>query len=210
MDKIKEVVDKCLNKIKKYSSIKPNEIRETYYNIFLTSKGVRNGTFLEIFNFGKLDNYIKIKNIKNENELVDDLTEIFKELKELNNIDFYIGKLYDGSDFKDTVYVYYKPRKIKLFKIIKIVEECDRYESGGRNKLQSNIARLLSYEIVKYPNYDDFISIYFKLANNNFTIMTYYTTKDQLWKAYDKMIKINKALKELKEYCELVITDEKA
>lgn len=210
MDKIKEVFDKCLNKIKKYSSIKPNEIRETYYNIFLTSKGVRNGTFLEIFNYWTLDNYIKIKNIKNENELVDDLTEIFKELKELNNIDFYIGKLYDGSDFKDTVYVYYKPRKIKLFKIIKIVEECDRYESGGRNKLQSNIARLLSYEIVKYPNYDDFIIIDFKLVKDGFTIMGYYTTKDQLWKAYDKMIKINKALKELKEYCNLVITDEKA
>lgn len=190
--------------------MKPDKIKETYYNIYLTSNGVRNGTYLEIFDFDSLDKFLKKNNIKNENEYIEYLTEIFKELKELDNIDFYIGKLFDASHFKDTVYVYYKPRKTKLFKIIKIVEECDRKEKGGRNKLQSNIARLLSYEIVKYPNYDDFIIIHFKLVKDGFSIMGYYTSKDQLWKAYDKMTKINNALKEINEYCELVVSNDAA
>lgn len=210
MDKIKKVVDNCFKKLKKDYVMDPNDIRETYYDIYLTSKGVRNGTYLEIFKFGTLYDFLKKKNFNNENEYIEYLTEIFKELKELENIDFYIGKLFDGSDFKDTVYVYYKPRKTKLFKIIKIVEECNRTEKGGRNKLQSNIARLLSYEIVKYPNYDDFIIIDFKLVKDGFSIMGYYTSKDQLWKAYDKMTKINNALKEINEYCELVVSNDAA
>ena len=40
--------------------------------------------------------------------------------------------------------------------------------------------------------------------------MGYYTSKDQLWKAYDKMTKINNALKEINEYCELVVSNDDA
>ena len=38
--------------------------------------------------------------------------------------------------------------------------------------------------------------------------MAYYTTKNQLAKAYDKMVKINKALKKINEYCELVVSND--
>jgi hypothetical protein len=37
--------------------------------------------------------------------------------------------------------------------------------------------------------------------------MSYYITKNKLQKAYERMKKINKALKQTKEYCELVILD---
>lgn len=61
MDKIKKVVDNCFKKLKKDYVMKPNDIRGTYYDIYLTSKGVRNGTYLEIFMFGTLDEFLKKK-----------------------------------------------------------------------------------------------------------------------------------------------------
>lgn len=39
--------------------MKPDKIKETYYNIYLTSNGVRNGTYLEIFDFDSLDKFLK-------------------------------------------------------------------------------------------------------------------------------------------------------
>jgi hypothetical protein len=205
MDEIKRIVDKCIDKL---DNIPKNTtlIREMYYQIYLTSQGVRNGTYLETT--------IKTCDIyKGEKEYVKYLEETFKELKEIKNIDFYVGKLYDCSKFRDTVYVYYKPRKTKLFKIIKLVEDFDRNKCRQEtikeeNKLHSNIAKLLSYEIVNYNKTDDFISINFKLTNDGFIIDGYYITKNQLGKAYDKMIKINKALRKINEWCELVILNE--
>ena len=38
--------------------------------------------------------------------------------------------------------------------------------------------------------------------------MGYYIAKNQLAKAYDKMVKINKALMKINEFCELVVTNE--
>ena len=38
--------------------------------------------------------------------------------------------------------------------------------------------------------------------------MEYYTTKNKLLKAFEKLQEINKGLKLIKEYCELVILDE--
>jgi hypothetical protein len=205
MEEIKRIVDKCIDKL---DNIPKNTtlIREMYYQIYLTSQGVRNGTYLETT--------IKTCDIyKGEKEYVKYLEETFKELKEIKNIDFYVGKLYDCSKFRDTVYVYYKPRKTKLFKIIKLVEDFDRNKCRQEtikeeNKLHSNIAKLLSYEIVNYNKTDDFISINFKLTNDGFIIDGYYITKNQLGKAYDKMIKINKALRKINEWCELVILNE--
>lgn len=75
------------------------------------------------------------------------------------------------------------------------------------NKLHSNIAKLLSYEIVNYNKTEDFIDIEFRLEKDGFNIMSYYITKNKLQKAYERMKKINKALKQTKEYCELVILD---
>lgn len=185
----KKIVNRCIDKLDNIPKNTPL-IRETYYHIYLTSQGVRNGTYLEITSFNS-DIY------KNEKEYVKYLEETFKELKEIKNIDFYVGKLYDNSRFRDTVYVYYKPRKTKLFKIIKLIEDFDRNKIRQEtikevNKLHSNIAKLLSYEIVNYNKTDDFITINFKLSNDGFIIDGYYITKNQLQKAYDKMIKINK------------------
>lgn len=140
------------------------------------------------------------------------MTNIFKDLRKIKNIDFYIGKLYDSSKFRDTLYVYYKPRKNKLFKIIKVIENYDRKlifeKPSTENILHSNIAKLLSYEIVDFNDDINFISIYFKLTSDGFTIMGYYIAKNQLAKAYDKMVKINKALMKINEFCELVVTNE--
>ena len=202
MEKIKEILDKCLEKMKDDDYIKGYKYhRETYYNIYLTSLGVRNGTYVELSYYSTLS----------ENDYIKYITNIFKELREIENIDFYIGKLYDSSKFRDTLYVYYKPRKNKLFKIIKVVENYDRnliLKYKNNNKLHTNIAKLLSYEIVDYNNTNKFITIDFKLTSDGFAIMGYYTTKNQLAKAYDKMVKINKALRKINEYCELVISND--
>ena len=187
-----------------------DEVRKTYYSIYLTSLGVRNGTYVEIFN-GTLYDFLDKKKFLSENDYIKYISNIFKELKEIENIDFYIGKLYDASWFKDTLYVYYKPRKNKLFKIIKVIENYDRKlilkNPGKNNKLHSNIAKLLSYEIVDYNNTNNFITIDYKLTSDGFSIMGYYITKNQLAKAYDKMVKINKALKKINEFCELVVSN---
>ena len=212
MEKIKEILDKCLKKIKADYEMEYDEIRQTYYSIYLTSLGVRNGTYIEIFKFGTLSDFLDKKKFLSENNYIEYITNIFKELKEINNIDFYIGKLYDSSKFRDTLYVYYKPRKNKLFKIIKVIENYDRKlilkNPGKNNKLHSNIAKLLSYEIVDYNNTNNFITIDYKLTSDGFSIMGYYITKNQLAKAYDKMVKINKALMKINEFCELVVTNE--
>jgi hypothetical protein len=223
MEQIIKIVDKCTDKLNKFQlnyhtkdtknskdSILYDKFsfnRETYYHIFLTSEGVRNGTYLELCYKNLLSN--------NDNDNVTFLEDIFKELREINNIDFYIGKLYDNSKYKDTVYVYYKPRKTKLFKIIKFIEDfdrklCNQENIKFENKLHSNIAKLLSYPIVNYNKTDDFISIDFRLYNDSFVITSYYITKNQLQKAYDNMILINKALKKINKYewCELVILNE--
>ena len=202
MEYIKEILNKCLEKNKDDYVIK-NDPKETYYSIYLTSLGVRNGTYVEIYT---------PKNSLSEKDYIKNMTNIFKDLRKIKNIDFYIGKLYDSSKFRDTLYVYYKPRKNKLFKIIKVIENYDRKlifkKPSTKNKLHSNIAKLLSYEIVDYNNTDKFITIYYKLTSDGFSIMAYYTTKNQLAKAYDKMVKINKALKKINEYCELVVSND--
>ena len=210
MNHIKEILNKCIEKLKNDYKMRTgneyyigDEVRETYYSIYLTSLGVRNGTYVEIYT---------PKNILSEKDYIKNVTNIFKDLRKIKNIDFYIGKLYDSSKFRDTLYVYYKPRKNKLFKIIKVIENYDRKlilkNPGKNNKLHSNIAKLLSYEIVDYNDDINFITIYFKLTSDGFSIMGYYIAKNQLAKAYEKMVKINKALKKINEYCELVVTNE--
>ena len=202
MEYIKEILNKCLEKNKDDYVIK-NDPKETYYSIYLTSLGVRNGTYVEIYT---------PKNSLSEKDYIKNMTNIFKDLRKIKNIDFYIGKLYDSSKFRDTLYVYYKPRKNKLFKIIKVIENYDRKlifeKPSTENILHSNIAKLLSYEIVDYNNTDKFITIDYKLTSDGFSIMGYYITKNQLAKAYDKMVKINKALKKINEYCELVVSND--
>ena len=203
MEQIKEKLNKCLEKLKNDYVMDNDEIKETYYSIYLTSLGVRNGTYVEIYT---------PKNSLSEKDYIKNMTNIFKDLRKIKNIDFYIGKLYDSSKFRDTLYVYYKPRKNKLFKIIKVIENYDRKlifeKPSTENILHSNIAKLLSYEIVDYNNTDKFITIYYKLTSDGFSIMGYYITKNQLAKAYDKMVKINKALKKINEYCELVVSND--
>ena len=210
MEYIKEILNKCIEKIKDDYKMRTgneyyigDEVRITYYSIYLTSLGVRNGTYVEIYT---------PKNILSEKDYIKNVTNIFKDLRKIKNIDFYIGKLYDSSKFRDTLYVYYKPRKNKLFKIIKVIENYDRKlifeKPSTENILHSNIAKLLSYEIVDYNDDINFITIRFKLTSDGFSIMGYYIAKNQLAKAYDKMVKINKALKKINEFCELVVTNE--
>lgn len=53
MEYIKEILNKCIEKIKDdykmrtgYEYYIGDEVRETYYSIYLTSLGVRNGTYV--------------------------------------------------------------------------------------------------------------------------------------------------------------------
>jgi hypothetical protein len=210
MEYIKEILNKCIEKIKDDYKMRTgneyyigDEVRITYYSIYLTSLGVRNGTYVEIY---------RPTYSLSEKDYIKNMTNIFKDLRKIKNIDFYIGKLYDSSKFRDTLYVYYKPRKNKLFKIIKVIENYDRKlifeKPSTENILHSNIAKLLSYEIVDYNDDINFITIRFKLTSDGFSIMGYYIAKNQLAKAYDKMVKINKALMKINEFCELVVTNE--
>jgi len=203
MEYIKEILNKCIEKIKDDYKMDNDEVRITYYSIYLTSLGVRNGTYVEIY---------RPTNSLSEKDYIKNMTNIFKDLRKIKNIDFYIGKLYDASKFRDTLYVYYKPRKNKLFKIIKVIENYDRKlifeKPSTENILHSNIAKLLSYEIVDFNDDINFITIHFKLTSDGFSIMGYYIAKNQLAKAYDKMVKINKALKKINEYCELVVSND--
>ena len=50
MEQIKEILNKCFKKLQSDYNMEHDKIRETYYNIYLTSLGVRNGTYVEIFN----------------------------------------------------------------------------------------------------------------------------------------------------------------
>ena len=52
---------------------------------------------------------------------------------------------------------------------------------------------------------EEFINIDFKLADDNFSIMGYYSLKSKLGNAYDKLVKINKGLKLIGKRCNLVI-----
>jgi hypothetical protein len=203
MEQIIEIFNNCLTKLKKINNrygMLEDYIKEAYYSIYLTSLGIRNGTYLEIGHCRKIK--------EEDNNLVKDYYNAFKELRKIKNIDFYVGKLYDCSNYRSTVYIYYKPRKIKLFKIIKKIEAIDRYNKEQMYKIHNYIAKLLSYEVVDYKHTSNFIVIEFRLIKNNFEIMGYYTTKNKLSKAFEKLQEINKGLKLINEYCELVILDE--
>jgi hypothetical protein len=203
MEQIIEIFNNCLTKLKKINNrygMLEDYIQEAYYSIYLTSLGIRNGTYLEIGHCRKIK--------EEDNNLVKDYYNAFKELRKIKNIDFYVGKLYDCSNYRSTVYIYYKPRKIKLFKIIKKIEAIDRYNKEQMYKIHNYIAKLLSYEVVDYKHTSNFIIIEFRLTKNNFEIMGYYTTKNKLSKAFEKLQKINKGLKLINEYCKLVILNE--
>jgi len=207
MEQIIEIFDNCIKKLKiinnsRYGMIGGYYNKETYYSIYLTSLGIRNGTYAEMGHCRKI-------NEENRN-LVKDYNNAFKDLRKIKNIDFYVGKLYDCSNYRDTLYIYYKPRKIKLFKIIKKIEAIDRYNYNDEfmYKMHNHIAKLLSYDVVDYKHTERFIAIGFRLIKNNFKIMGYYTTKNKLPKAFEKLQEINKGLKLINEYCELVILDE--
>jgi hypothetical protein len=204
MEQIIEIFNNCVKKLKKINNHRYGNIDgddETYYSIYLTSLGIRNGTYLETGQCRKIDE---------EDNIVKDYNNAFEDLRKIKNIDFYVGKLYDCSKYRDTIYIYYKPRKVKLFKIIKKIEAIDRYNYNNElmYKIHNHIAKLLSYEVVNYRHSDRFILIQFRLTKNDSEIMGYYTTKDKLSKAFEKLQEINKGLKLIKEYCKLVILDE--
>lgn len=213
MEQIKSIIDKALYELKDFIILDENEIIETYYNIYLTSLGIRNGTYVEIHDFDMERKLIEKFNMKNENDYIDFISNVFKGLKEIKNIDFYIGKLYDASRFRDTLYVYYKPRKNKLFKIINFIEKIDRYNEKTRNILNYKIALLLSYEPIK--NYldvwDNLISVDFTLTDGSkLSIISYWIlpTEKMLMNTYKKLVKINKGLKLINKRCILQIIDE--
>jgi hypothetical protein len=200
MEQIIEIFNNCVKKLNNRYEMLEDEIKQSYYSIYLTSLGIRNGTYIEIEKFKKERN--------EEDNIVKDYNNAFEDLRKIKNIDFYVGKLYDASHYRDTLYIYYKPRKIKLFKIIKKIEAIDRYDKKQIYKIHNHIAKLLSYEVVNYKHTERFITIEFRLTKNDFEIMGYYTTKDKLSKAFEKLQEINKGLKLIKEYCKLVILDE--
>ena len=195
MEKIISIFDNSLKKLKKLADygILDNEIEISYYSIYLTSLGIRNGTYIEL--------KLQLLNINNENEYVKILMNAFKDLRNIENIDFYVGKLYDASKFRDTLYIYYKPREIKLFKIIKKVEAIDRYNKEQMYKIHNHIAKLLSYDVVDYKHTEKLITIEFRLSKTQLDIMGYYTTKNKLPKAFEKLQEINKGLNNINEYC---------
>ena len=202
MEQIIEIFNNCVKKLNNRYEMLEDEIKQSYYSIYLTSLGIRNGTYIEIEKFKKERN--------EEDNIVKDYNNAFEDLRKIKNIDFYVGKLYDCSKYRDTIYIYYKPRKVKLFKIIKKIEAIDRYNYNNElmYKIHNHIAKLLSYEVVNYRHSDRFILIQFRLTKNDSEIMGYYTTKDKLSKAFEKLQEINKGLKLIKEYCKLVILDE--
>jgi len=203
MEKIISIFDNCLKKLKTLTNrnnlIDDDEIKITHYSIYLTSCGFRNGTYLELY---------FINDIKNEVEYVKTLMNAFKDLRNVENIDIYVGKIYDSSNFRDTLYIYYKPREIKLFKIIKKIEAIDRYNEEQMYKIQNHIAKLLSYDVVNYKHTEEFITIDFRIIKTNLNIMSYYTTKKNLVKTYDKLLELNKILYYHFDYqfCELVVS----
>ena len=117
-EKIKEIVDEIFQKIKKDFKLTINDDEKiiVYYNIYLTSYGIRTGTFID--NFSKFYNYKiifdKVKNLEGYDKYFSDL---FKKIKTIDNLDFSIGAYYDASNFKDIIYVYNK----KFYKKIKKV-----------------------------------------------------------------------------------------
>jgi hypothetical protein len=183
MEEIKRIVKRCLKKLK--YKINNDEIEKTYYNIFLTSVGINNGFFLNLFDYYV---FINKNNFSNNQQFINYISDVFKELKTIKNIDFYIGKLKDNSYYKDTIYIYYKPKEKELFKIIKFIEKNkinDKY-----NKIIKNILKLLSYEPIIFNNFNNICEVIFKI--NNLNIFSYYINKKKLYKAYDKLLEIKK------------------
>jgi hypothetical protein len=107
MNYIKKIINRCLDKLdKKYFKIDSKYINKIYNNIFLISQGLKLNTYIEL--------EYTIFAIFNNNDInVKYLTEIFQDLREINNIDYIIPSLYNSRRNYDIVYIYYNPKKIK-------------------------------------------------------------------------------------------------
>jgi len=183
MDEIKKIINNCYKKLNGSKLKIDKEI--IFYNIYLVSNGIINGCFIPFY---KYDIPTEL-HLNNNNDIIDYITNVFKELKLINNIDFYIGKLRDSSYYNDTLYVYYKPKKEELFKYIKIIE-------NKKNKINiyKNLAKILSYEILDNSKKNNNIIVKFIINNKSF--YAYYTTKYKLYKSYDKLLEIKKYFSE--------------
>ena len=199
-EKIKEIVDEIFQKIKKDFKLTINDDEKiiVYYNIYLTSYGIRTGTFID--NFSKFYNYKiifdKVKNLEGYDKYFSDL---FKKIKTIDNLDFSIGAYYDASNFKDIIYVYNKKFYKKIKKSMNYLNK--RLESNKKinitdNKLQWHIADLLGYDKVKHKyNYDEnkSLGVSFILKNNKkeIEILAYQSYKKYLIKNYERLHKMN-------------------
>lgn len=193
LTKIKEIIDVIFMKFKKDFdiNISNDDLTSIYYNIYLTSYGIRNGTFIDNFT-----NFEKLKTIKEFDKY---LTKLFRPLKEITNIAVSIGAYYDASKSKDTIYVYNKNNYNQIKNSMKYLN--DRIDKDIEIntlsiKLQSHIANLLGYDKIKrnYKEIFDYtktLQVSYILCDfknkKQFKILNYVSYKNNLVKAYERL-----------------------
>lgn len=203
-EKIKEIVDVIFMKIKKVFNINISneDLVSIYYNIYLTSHGIRTGTFID--NFTNFTNFkIIFEKLKTIEEFNKYFTDLFKPLKGITNIGVSIGAYYDSSKFKDTIYVYNKLCYNQIKNSMKFLN--DRIDKNKEIdtisiKLHSHIANLLGYDKIKRDYKEAFdhtktLQISYILCDfknkKRFEILRYVSYKNNLVKAYERLQKMN-------------------
>lgn len=122
-------------------------------NVYLTSKGIRTGTFVELYS-------LKIyEKLKSEENYVRFINKSFTSILDIDNIGFIVGSFYDNSYKKDTVYVYNKKLVSSVKKDIKFLEDTSINNINKDIldpillKRHKKIAKLLSYDVIDYKDF---------------------------------------------------------
>jgi hypothetical protein len=228
---IQIIINEIVSKIKKDLHIKIDKrtIKETCYDIYLTIHGFRNGTFIEFINtyqnkleFNKINkiNYDTYDDFFENKYFVMYINKLFAKLfKQFKNIKLYVGALYDSSYHKDTIYIYNTKNEPKIMKSINYIEKRvykiskKKMTTKIRTKAQKHIAKLLSYDIINYNDFQNgdknLIGVDFGLTDKSkMGIFGYYTYKQKIPAAEKRLKKLNTILKPLHKSCKLFIDNE--
>lgn len=195
-NKIKKLIDEILLKLNEDFNFTLTDEDKTiiYYNIYLTSYGIRRGTFIDNFGNYKQINIIMTKT-KNIDGYYNYFKKLFNKIKKIKNLDFAIGAFYDSSFFKDTIYIYHQPSYNKIKKSMKYLNnrlKLTKPINTINDTLHGHIANLLGYDKVKYKDaYNNKTSLSINFMFNNFYIMSYQTYKKNLITNYEKLQNIN-------------------
>lgn len=212
---IKKTWNLISNKLEKELNVvyTQEETIEIYYTLLLVSYGIRHGTYIE----GNIESkYVeKTKRIYDfENKKFCDLIyRIFSKIKTIDNLDIYVGAIYDNSTNRDTIYIYNKNNPF-----IGNIKKLENIKRTGINTPISNIhryiAELLGYDVVKYKHfYDDenALTVRYNIQDVDtgkfYNILSYISYKNRLVKNYEKLKNMNKILKQLGSTCYLTIID---